>query len=68
MENTLLNCLSLHHSQDLSIHKPMGLLAQDSIMGGATTHLRGKEGELLPMNSRPKDMLPARSFFVDFWC
>lgn len=31
MENILLNCFSLHHSQSLSIHKPMGLLAQDSI-------------------------------------
>lgn len=27
----LLNCFSLHHSQSLSIHKPMGLLAQDSV-------------------------------------
>lgn len=31
MENILLNCFSLHHSRNLSIHKPMGLLAQDSV-------------------------------------
>lgn len=59
MENILLNCFGLHHSQSLSIHKPMGLLAQDSIgrekltsVGGTTTDLGGEEGELLPMNSR----------------
>lgn len=44
MENTLLNCLGLEHSLNLSTHKPMGLLAQEDSTG---RRYRQREGQQL---------------------